>query len=77
MTTTGTRRSPAAPAILSLVLLATVLLTAAVAPTYANEDGAPAATSTAQPMVPEPATLIFVGVAGLVLFHRNGKERIR
>jgi hypothetical protein len=77
MTTTGTCRSPAAPAILSLVLLATVLLTVAVAPTYADEQGSPTATAAARPMVPEPATLIFVGVAGLVLFHRSGKQRVR
>jgi hypothetical protein len=77
MTTTETRRSPAAPAIVSLVLLAAILLFAAFAPAFADDQATDSGATPAQAMVPEPATLIFVGITGLALFHRSGKQRLR
>jgi hypothetical protein len=76
MTTTGTRGSPAGPAILSLVLLATLLLLAAAGP-MAADDGGQSTSKDSRPMLmPEPMTLVFVGVAGLALFRRTGRARL-
>jgi len=77
MTTTGTRRSPAAPAIVSLVLLAATLLAVPAPPAFAGNQVSPAGTSTTRVTVPEPATLIFAGLAGLAVFQRNQKHRLR
>lgn len=67
MTTTGTRWSSAATAAIMVALLATLLC---VAPAVGDDDpgGASAAPRT---VVPEPATLAFVGVGAVVLFRRR------
>jgi len=76
MTTTGTLGSSAAPAILSLALLAALLLAMSGTPAIAGQDGQTASDSGRPVLMPEPMTLVFVGVAGLAFFRKMGKQRL-
>ncbi|MBN2561193.1 MAG: PEP-CTERM sorting domain-containing protein [Phycisphaerae bacterium] len=78
MTTTGTFRPPAAAVLVPLVLLAASILAGPAAPlALADVPDALAAGGSSPVLVPEPATLLFVSVAGLVLFGRRRRGRLR
>ncbi|MFH1417448.1 MAG: PEP-CTERM sorting domain-containing protein [Planctomycetota bacterium] len=77
MTTSDTRRSSAAPARWLPALLAiVVLILGAVAQVHAQDlDGLDPDFAT-RVLVPEPATLLFVGAAGMALFRRRARHRL-
>lgn len=75
MTTTCVRWSSSRPALLLLALLATLVLVGPIAPVAAEgvgDNGGVQATP-----LPEPATLLFVSAAGLALFWRRTRQRVR
>jgi len=77
MTTSDTRRSPAAPARWLPALLAiVVLILGAVAEVHAQDlDGLDPAFAP-RVLVPEPATLLFVVIAGMAMFRRRARHRL-